>query len=54
MDYVLTVGELHPELSAFIRWFRRGPMIDMYSVLTASGPLVSASDISSQLETDYS
>jgi aminoglycoside/choline kinase family phosphotransferase len=54
MDYVLTVGERHPELNAFIRWFRRGPMIDMYGVLTASGPLVSASDISSQLETDYS
>jgi aminoglycoside/choline kinase family phosphotransferase len=54
MDYVLSVGERHPELNAFIRWFRRGPMIDMYGVLTASGPLVSASDISSQLETDYS
>lgn len=54
MDYVLTVGERHPEFNAFIRWFRRGPMIDMYGVLTASGPLVSAADISSQFETDYS
>jgi N-acetylmuramate 1-kinase len=54
MDYVLAVGERHPALNAFIRWFRRGPMIDMYGVLTASGPLVSAADISSQLKTDYS
>jgi len=54
MDYVLAVGERHPELTAFIRWFRRGPMIDMYGVLTASGPLVSASDMTSQQETEYS
>jgi hypothetical protein len=46
MDYVLTVGERHAELQAFIRWFRRGPMIDMYGVLTASGPLMSPSDLS--------
>jgi hypothetical protein len=46
MDYVLTAGERHAELQAFIRWFRRGPMIDMYGVLTASGPLMSPSDFS--------
>ncbi|MDO9521809.1 MAG: phosphotransferase [Pseudohongiella sp.] len=45
MDYVVTVGERHPELKAFISWFRRGPMIDMYGVLTASGPLVSSADL---------
>lgn len=48
MDYVLTVGERHPELKAFISWFRRGPMIDMYGVLTASGPLVSPSDMAQE------
>lgn len=51
MEYVVTVGDRHPELKAFISWFRRGPMIDMYGVLTASGPLVSASDIAGQYET---
>lgn len=50
MDYVLSVGERHPELAAFITWFRRGPMIDMYGVLTASGPLLSPSDISDQYD----
>ena len=45
MDYVVSVGEKHPELEAFISWFRSGPMIDMYGVLTASGPLMSASEL---------
>jgi aminoglycoside/choline kinase family phosphotransferase len=50
MDYVVTVGERHPELKAFISWFRRGPMVDMYGVLTASGPMVSASELAAQFE----
>ncbi len=50
MDYVVTVGERHPELKAFISWFCRGPMINMYGVLTASGPMVSASELSAQFE----
>ncbi|TFH75189.1 aminoglycoside phosphotransferase [Gammaproteobacteria bacterium LSUCC0112] len=54
MDYVVTVGERHPELKPFINWFRRGPMIDMYAVLTASGPMVSASDMAAQFETNHS
>lgn len=45
MDYVVSVGEKHPELDAFISWFRSGPMIDMYGVLTASGPLMSPSEV---------
>jgi hypothetical protein len=52
MDYVVTVGERHPELTAFISWFRRGPMIDMYGVLTASGPLVSPSDLAYEHESE--
>lgn len=51
MDYVVSVGERHAELAPFISWFRRGPMIDMYAVLTASGPLVSATDMAAQFET---
>lgn len=45
MEYVVSVGEQHPELKAFINWFRRGPMIDMYGVLTASGPLMSPAEL---------
>ena len=45
MEYVVSVGEKHPELNAFISWFRAGPMIDMYGVLTASGPLMSPSEL---------
>jgi N-acetylmuramate 1-kinase len=52
MDYVVTAGEQHAELKAFISWFRRGPMIDMYGVLTASGPLVSPSDLAYEHESE--
>lgn len=38
MDYVLSVGERHAQMKPFIDWFRRGPMIAMYTVLNASGP----------------
>ena len=47
MDYVVTVAERHPALEPFVTWFRRGPMIDMYAVLTASGPLVSPAQLAS-------
>lgn len=52
MDYVVSVGEKYPELAPFISWFRRGPMIDMYGVLTASGPLMSPAELMTDAGTD--